>query len=77
METSPTTPAPVAVEEPIPSKNVEYVLVAEFDIDKGSTITFQYPEPTGEDTQYVSCIIVGSGTFICVFVALRARASFR
>lgn len=32
-------------------KNVEYILVAEFDIDKGSTINFQYPEPTGEDTQ--------------------------
>ncbi len=32
-------------------KNVSYILVAEFDIDKGSTITFQYPEETGEDKQ--------------------------
>lgn len=32
-------------------KIVDYILVAEFDIDKGSTIAFQYPEATGEDTQ--------------------------
>jgi hypothetical protein len=32
-------------------KNVDYILVAEFDIDKGSSLAFQYPEPTGEDTQ--------------------------
>ena len=31
---------------------VEYILVAEFDIDKGSTIAFQYPQPCGYETQY-------------------------
>ncbi len=28
-------------------KNVEYVLLAEFDIDKGSLLKYQYPRPTG------------------------------
>lgn len=30
---------------------IDYILVAEFDIDKGSTITYQYPHPTGQDKQ--------------------------
>jgi hypothetical protein len=30
---------------------VDYILVADFDIDKGSSLTFQYPQPTGEDAQ--------------------------
>ncbi|KAI9098918.1 hypothetical protein DFS34DRAFT_649615 [Phlyctochytrium arcticum] len=33
--------------------HVDHVLVAEFDIDKGSSITYQYPEDTGTDVQYV------------------------
>lgn len=37
-------------------KLLEYILVAEFDILKGNTITFQYPQPTNEDTQYVSSL---------------------
>eukprot|EP00164_Ancoracysta_twista_P004242 GFYU01005716.1.p1 GENE.GFYU01005716.1~~GFYU01005716.1.p1 ORF type:complete len:710 (-),score=142.81 GFYU01005716.1:76-2205(-) len=32
---------------PIPDKNVDYVILSEFDIDKGSVCRFQYPEPTG------------------------------
>jgi Docking domain of Afi1 for Arf3 in vesicle trafficking len=28
---------------------VDYVLAAEFDIDKGSLVSFQYPRPTGCD----------------------------
>jgi hypothetical protein len=34
------------------SNLVSYVLVAEFDIDKGSTVTFQYPRPAPENPQY-------------------------
>jgi hypothetical protein len=32
---------------------VDYVLLAEFDIDQGSTLKHQYPAPTGTDEQYV------------------------
>jgi len=28
-------------------RHVEYVLLAEFDIDKGSVLKLQYPRPTG------------------------------
>eukprot|EP01117_Protostelium_nocturnum_P005316 TRINITY_DN1935_c0_g1_i3.p1 TRINITY_DN1935_c0_g1~~TRINITY_DN1935_c0_g1_i3.p1 ORF type:complete len:590 (+),score=185.84 TRINITY_DN1935_c0_g1_i3:58-1827(+) len=42
-------------------KNVSYILIAEFDIDKGSTITFQYPEPTGEDTQLLAELMLPDG----------------
>lgn len=31
--------------------NVAYVLVAEFDIDKGATVAQQYPHKTGTDEQ--------------------------
>jgi hypothetical protein len=31
------------------SKIVDYVLAAEFDIDKGSLLSYQYPKPTGCD----------------------------
>jgi hypothetical protein len=32
---------------------VHFVLLAEFDIDQGSTLAYQYPYPTGTDEQYV------------------------
>jgi hypothetical protein len=32
---------------------VHFVLLAEFDIDAGATLTHQYPYPTGTDEQYV------------------------
>ncbi|KAJ1561384.1 hypothetical protein HK096_004914, partial [Nowakowskiella sp. JEL0078] len=34
--------------------HVDYILVAEFDIDKGSNLTYQYPSPTLQDTQFVT-----------------------
>lgn len=34
---------------------VEYVLLAEFDIDEGSTVKHQYPAPTGTDEQ---CVLI-------------------
>lgn len=32
-------------------QHVAYVLVAEFDIDRGSKVKHQYPEPTGANEQ--------------------------
>lgn len=32
-------------------KNCEYVLLAEFDIDEGSTLRHEHPVPTGCDGQ--------------------------
>lgn len=34
--------------------HVSHILLAEFDIDRGSSLTHQYPEPTGTDEQYVT-----------------------
>lgn len=34
--------------------HVDYVLLAEFDIDEGSTLKHQYPAPTGTDEQCVA-----------------------
>jgi hypothetical protein len=33
------------------TRNCEYVLLAEFDIDEGSTLRHEYPVPTGCDGQ--------------------------
>jgi len=32
-------------------KHVTHILLAEFDIDKGASLTYQYPEETGTDEQ--------------------------
>ncbi len=32
---------------------VHFCLLAEFDIDAGATLAYQYPYPTGTDEQYV------------------------
>lgn len=37
-----------------PTTHCSFCLLAEFDIDKGATLSHQYPEPTGHDDQYVS-----------------------
>ncbi len=38
---------------PQPRQNhVDYIILAQFDIDKGSVIKHQYPKPTGVDEQY-------------------------
>ncbi|PRP84707.1 methionyl-tRNA synthetase [Planoprotostelium fungivorum] len=54
-------PPSLVISPPLPSKIVSYILVAEFDIDKGSTITFQYPEATGEDTQLLAELMLPDG----------------
>jgi len=35
------------------SKHINHILVAEFDIDKGSQLTHQYPEKTGIEETYI------------------------
>lgn len=35
-------------------RNVEYILLAEFDIDQGAILKHQYPRPTGANESYVS-----------------------
>ena len=34
-------------------RNVEYILLAEFDITAGSTVKHQFPYPIGVDQQFV------------------------
>jgi hypothetical protein len=33
------------------SAHVQYILLAEFDIDKGASLKYQYPNDTGTDEQ--------------------------
>jgi len=35
-----------------PAANAAYILLAEFDIEKGSNVSYQYPEPTGTEVKY-------------------------
>ena len=44
-EAPPTDLAPASF------KHVDYVLLAEFDIDEGSVLRYQYPNPTGAHEQ--------------------------
>lgn len=48
---------PIMLAQPQAAKHVEWLLVAEFNIDKGSSITHQYPAPTGFPEQY-SCRLI-------------------
>lgn len=48
--TSLTTDFPVDVDLP-EEEPVKFILLAEFDIDQGATLTHQYPYPTGTDEQ--------------------------
>jgi hypothetical protein len=41
--------------------NVDYILLAEFDIDKGSSLSIQYPAPTQEDTQTLAELMLPDG----------------
>ncbi|KAJ3019153.1 hypothetical protein HKX48_002344 [Thoreauomyces humboldtii] len=43
---------------------VDAVLVAEFDIDKGSALTFQYPRATGMDTHALSELMLPDGAHL-------------
>ncbi|KAI8904967.1 stabilization of polarity axis-domain-containing protein [Powellomyces hirtus] len=43
---------------------VDAVLVAEFDIDKGSALSFQYPVPTGTDVHVLSELMLPDGAHL-------------
>ena len=49
--TTPTTTTTTTTTTSSPFRHVDHILVAEFDIDKGSSLTFQYPTDTGADKQ--------------------------
>ncbi|KYR01730.1 hypothetical protein DLAC_01741 [Tieghemostelium lacteum] len=42
-------------------RNVEYILLAEFDIDVGSKVKYQYPCPTGEDEAVLAEFMLPDG----------------
>ncbi|KDN37377.1 spindle pole body interacting protein [Tilletiaria anomala UBC 951] len=42
-------------------KHCSFCLLAEFDIDKGSTLAYQYPEPTGHDTHVLAELMLPDG----------------
>ncbi|KAI9103120.1 stabilization of polarity axis-domain-containing protein [Phlyctochytrium arcticum] len=44
--------------------HVDHVLVAEFDIDKGSSITYQYPEDTGTDVHMLADLMIPDGAHL-------------
>ncbi|KAI8809795.1 docking domain of Afi1 for Arf3 in vesicle trafficking-domain-containing protein [Cladochytrium replicatum] len=46
------------------SRHVEYVLVAEFDIDKGASLAHQYPEPTGADEHFLAELMLPDGAHL-------------
>jgi len=43
-------------------RNVEYILLAEFDITTGSTVKYQYPYPIGVDQQMLAEFMLPDGT---------------
>lgn len=47
----------------VKENHVDFILLAQFDIDKGSVIKMQYPKPTGVDEQYVLAIFFLSHIF--------------
>ncbi|KAJ3185771.1 hypothetical protein HDU85_001131 [Gaertneriomyces sp. JEL0708] len=43
---------------------VDYILVAEFDIDKGSSLTYQYPSETGTDAHMLAELMLPDGAHL-------------
>ncbi|KAJ2659745.1 hypothetical protein IWW48_003346 [Coemansia sp. RSA 1200] len=42
-------------------RNVEYILLAEFDIDRGAILKHQYPQPTGADDSHLAELMLPDG----------------
>ncbi|KAJ2785237.1 hypothetical protein H4R18_000688 [Coemansia javaensis] len=42
-------------------RNVEYILLAEFDIDQGAVLKHQYPRPTGADDSHLAELMLPDG----------------
>lgn len=45
-------------------QSVEYLLVAEFDIDKGPTISHQFPEPLSSDVKQLAELMLPDQTHV-------------
>ncbi|KAJ2610388.1 hypothetical protein H4S08_003639 [Coemansia sp. RSA 1365] len=54
-----TNTAPDSGDEP--QQNVEYILLAEFDIDQGAILKHQYPRPTGADDSHLAELMLPDG----------------
>eukprot|EP00026_Physarum_polycephalum_P003239 Phypoly_transcript_03249.p1 GENE.Phypoly_transcript_03249~~Phypoly_transcript_03249.p1 ORF type:complete len:784 (+),score=142.64 Phypoly_transcript_03249:155-2506(+) len=46
---------------PVVENHVDFILLAQFDIDKGSVIKHQYPKPTGVDEQLLAELMLPDG----------------
>ncbi|KAJ3049581.1 hypothetical protein HK102_012465, partial [Quaeritorhiza haematococci] len=44
--------------------HVDHILVAEFDIDKGSSLTYQYPKETGTDAHILAELMLPDGAHL-------------
>ncbi|KAI8086293.1 docking domain of Afi1 for Arf3 in vesicle trafficking-domain-containing protein [Halteromyces radiatus] len=47
-----------------PHQHVQYILLAEFDIDKGASLTYQYPNETGTDEHILSELMLPDGAHL-------------
>ncbi|ORX54605.1 spindle pole body interacting protein [Hesseltinella vesiculosa] len=45
-------------------EHVQYILLAEFDIDKGASLTYQYPKETGTDEHVLSELMLPDGAHL-------------
>ncbi|KAJ2161069.1 hypothetical protein GGF46_001740 [Coemansia sp. RSA 552] len=45
----------------VQQRNVEYILLAEFDIDQGAILKHQYPRPTGADDSHLAELMLPDG----------------
>ncbi|KAJ2557583.1 hypothetical protein EV175_001251 [Coemansia sp. RSA 1933] len=48
-------------EDGMEQRNVEYILLAEFDIDRGAILKHQYPRPTGADDSHLAELMLPDG----------------
>ncbi|KAJ2721439.1 hypothetical protein GGI07_003952 [Coemansia sp. Benny D115] len=50
-----------AQDDDMQQRNVEYILLAEFDIDRGAILKHQYPRPTGADDSHLAELMLPDG----------------
>jgi len=56
-----TTATPTPAVLPLRNKHCHFVLLAEFDIDRGSTLAHQYPAPIGHDDHILAELMLPDG----------------
>ncbi|KAJ1675641.1 hypothetical protein EV182_000875 [Spiromyces aspiralis] len=52
------------IDDPDTIKNIDYILVAEFDIDEGSILRHQYPRPTGANENHIAELMLPDGAHL-------------